>query len=353
MREDVARIVAGADTGNWKQIKVEFGEEFLYISVPADCESLRMKPMPCLASSKDEIADALENPIGSPRLSEIIRNKAEKLGKTVEDLTVCITVSDITRPVPYKGESGIRRPLMEIIERAGVHRENIVLLIGNGMHRPSTLDERIRMYGQDIVDGYRIVDHDCEDWASLVLAAKTTKDTEVYLNKVFYESDVKIVSGLVEAHFMTGISGGRKAVCPALVNTKTIEKFHSVEFLEHPNSTNLVLEGNPCHQEAVEVAETVGVDFMISTTLDHTLSITGVYAGDLFQDLAALEENTVFCAYPGSYHYRSRCCKAKSARAGDYEDRDGRHDRKIEFVTQCKPDDECKKCNSEYGRNEI
>ena len=99
---------------------------------------------------------------------------------------------------------------------------------------------------------------------------------------MFYNSDVKIVTGLVESHFMAGISGGRKAVCPALVNTKTIEKFHSVEFLEHPNSTNLVLEGNPCHEEAVEVAKTVGVDFMVSTTLDHNLNITGVYGGDLF-----------------------------------------------------------------------
>ena len=299
MREDVGRIIAGANTGSWKRIKVEFGEEFLDVSVPAGCEILKMKPMPCLTSSKDEIAASLEKPIGSPRLSEIIRTKAEKLGKAVEDLTVCITVSDITRPVPYKGESGILQPLMEIIERTGVLRQNIVLLIGNGMHRPSTLDERIRMYGQDIVDRYRIVDHDCEDWSSLVLAAKTTKDTEVYLNRVFYDSDIKIVSGLVEAHFMTGISGGRKAVCPALVNTKTIEKFHSVEFLEHPNSTNLVLEGNPCHQEAVEVAETVGVDFMISTTLDHTLSITGVYAGDLFKaHEAAFEAMNEFVKIP-------------------------------------------------------
>ena len=283
MREDVARILAGADTTGWKEVKIEFGEEFLNVSVPPGCETLRMKPMPCLTSSRDEIANALDKPIGSPRLSEIIRRKAEKLGKPVEDVTVCVTVSDITRPVPYKGENGILQPLMEIIERAGVLSEHIVIVIGNGMHRPSTLDERIRMYGQDIVDKYRIVDHDCEDWSGLVLAARTSRGTEVYLNKIFFESDIKIVSGLVEAHFMTGISGGRKAVCPALVNTKTIEKFHSVEFLEHPNATNLVMEGNPCHHEAVEVSETVGVDFMISTTLDHTLCITGVYAGDLFE----------------------------------------------------------------------
>ena len=279
MKSEVAEILSKADTSGWKRIRVEFGDEPLDISVPPECASLRMKPMPCLASSKDEISNALKNPIGSPTLGEIIRSK----GKPVEDITVCVTVSDITRPVPYKGEQGILLPLMEIIEGAGVVREHIVIVIGNGMHRPSTAEERLGMYGREIVERYRIVDHDCEDWSTLVLAAHTSKDTEVYLNKTFFESDVKIVTGLVEAHFMTGISGGRKAVCPALVNTKTIQKFHSVDFLEHPNSTNLVLEGNPCHEEAIEVAETVGVDFMISTTLDHTLCITGVYGGDLFK----------------------------------------------------------------------
>jgi len=262
----------------WKKIQVEFGNEQLNISVPPGCKELRMKPMPSSASSKNQILDALNNPIGSPNLPEIIKGK----GKPVEDLTVCVTVSDITRPVPYKGESGILRPLLEIIEGAGIKRKNIVILIGNGMHRPSTLEERVYMYGQDVVDSYKIVDHDCEDDENLVLAAHTTRDTEVYLNKAFYNSDVKIVTGLVESHFMAGISGGRKAVCPALVNTKTIQKFHGVDFLEHPQATNLVLEGNPCHEEAVEVAKTVGVDFMISSTLDHKLNITGVYGGDLF-----------------------------------------------------------------------
>ena len=295
MDEKIAEIVSSADTRDWKQIKVEFGNDFLDVAVPPHCEVLNMKRMPCIMSSKDEIASALKNPIGSPRLSEIVKSK----GKPVEDITVCITVSDITRPCPYKGENGVLLPLVEIIESTGVKREHIVFVIGNGMHRPSTLEERLFMYGPEIVDNFRIVDHDCEDMSTQVLAAHTTRGTEVYLNKTFFESDVKIVTGLVESHFMTGISGGRKAVCPALVNTKTIQKFHGVAFLEHPNATNLILEGNPCHEESLEVAKTVGVDFMISTTLDNTLCITGVFAGDLEKaHLAAFEAMKAFVQIP-------------------------------------------------------
>ena len=226
MNRAFSDIISKVETKGWKKVKVEYGEDFLDILVPPNCETLQMNRMPCLTSSKDEISNALNNPIGSPGLPDIIRSK----NKPVDAVTVCITVSDITRPVPYKGENGILIPLTGIIEGAGVKRENIVIVIGNGMHRPSTADERLFMYGREIVDRYRIVDHDCEDMSTMVLAARTSRDTEVYLNKIFYESDVKIITGLVESHFMTGVSGGRKAVCPALVNTLTIQKFHGVDF---------------------------------------------------------------------------------------------------------------------------
>lgn len=295
MKKDAAEIIDKADVSGWKPIQVEFGEVYLNIRVPSDCDILRMKEMPALAQSRQEIANALNDPIGSPHLSEIIRSK----GKTPDEMTVCVTVSDITRPAPYKGDNGILLPLFEIIEKTGVRRENIVIVIGTGMHRASTHEERIAMYGKAVVDHYRIVDHDCEDLSTQVLAAHTTRGTEVYLNRIFFESDVKIITGLVESHFMAGVSGGRKAVCPALVNTRTIQKFHGVDFLEDPNATNMILDGNPCHEEALEVAQTVGVDFMISTTLDHNLSITGVFAGDLIEaHLAAVDAMSEFVRIP-------------------------------------------------------
>jgi len=277
MDKEIADILAGADTRGWKQIKVDFGDDFLDIKVPDNCEILTMPSMPCLVDSAASITTALNQPTGSPTISEIIQAKDKPAG----ELTVCITVSDITRPVPYKGENGFLLPLLALIEGAGVKRENIVIVIGNGMHRPSTLEERIYMYGPEVVDNYRIVDHDCEDDASLVLAARTKRGTHVHLNKIFYEADVKIITGLVESHFMAGVSGGRKAVCPALVNTKTIEFFHSVGVLEDPKATNLILDGNPCHEEAMEVAKTVGVDFLVNVTLDKRLCMTGVFAGGL------------------------------------------------------------------------
>jgi nickel-dependent lactate racemase len=242
-----------------------------------------------MAADAATLGQALDTPIGSPRLGEIIAGK----DRPPEQLRVCISVSDITRPVPYRGPTGILGPLLRAVEAAGVRRENIVILIGNGMHRPSTPQERVFMYGQDVVDGYHIVDHDCEDQAALVLAARTQRGTDVYVNRRFHEADLRIVTGLVESHFMAGASGGRKGVCPALVNMRTLEYFHGVDFLEHPNAANLVLDGNPCHEESLEVAQAAGVDFLVNVTLDSTFRLTGVFAGDLVEAhraaLAALQ----------------------------------------------------------------
>ena len=277
MSNDILDIIKSADVRDWKSIGVDFGEQLLDIRVPERCELLTMQTAACLADPREAVRKALGQPIGSPTISEIIESK----GKPPNTLTVCITVSDITRPVPYKGDNGLLLPLLALIEQTGVKREHIIIVIGNGMHRHSTHDERIYMYGPEVVSHYRIVDHDCENDADMVLAAQTKRGTRVHLNKTFYESDVKIVTGLVESHFMAGASGGRKGVCPALVNTKTIQYFHSVDVLEDPKATNLILDGNPCHEEALEVAKAVGVDFVVNVNLDKRLCMTGVFAGDL------------------------------------------------------------------------
>ncbi len=198
-------------------------------------------------------------------------------------MTVAIAVSDITRPVPYKGEKGILQPLLRRLEASGIQKRNIKIIVATGMHRPSTREEKIEMYGPEVVGSYAILDHDCEHRDLLESIGTTRRGTHVYVNRDFYFSDLRIVTGLVESHFFTGISGGRKSICPGLVDVKTIQKFHGPLYLEDPRTTNLVLEGNPCHEEALEVAQTVGVDFAINVNLNKEMQLVKVFAGDMVQ----------------------------------------------------------------------
>jgi len=277
LRPDIKKAIRKIDSKSWKKVSVEFGQDRLEIAVPQDCVELSMKSVPALADPEAEIQKALAHPIHSPTLEEIVKKK----NKAPDQLTVAIAVSDITRPVPYKGEKGILTHLLRKLASSGIQKKNIKIIVGPGTHRPSTADEKVEMYGEPVVEEYSVVDHNCEDAASLTYIGKTRSGTKVYLNSLFHQADLKIATGLVETHFMTGVSGGRKAICPGLVDKRTIEKFHSPLFLESPYSDNLIVEGNPCHEEALEVALTVGVDFIVNVTLDKDMRMTGVFAGDL------------------------------------------------------------------------
>jgi nickel-dependent lactate racemase len=271
-----ARNQAAGLTG-WRPVRIEYGASDFEVRVPPDCRVLAMPEAPPLASPREAIRTALQQPIGTPPLTEILRAK----GKPAADLSVCITTSDITRPVPYKGEAGILAPLLQMLHECGVRRERVTLLVGTGTHRASTAAEKGAMFGDEVPAQYRIVDHDCGNEAELVDIGTTRSGTAVRINRTFMEADVRIATALVESHFMAGASGGRKAVCPALVSKQTIERFHSAAFLDSPRATNLVLEGNPCHEEALEIAQKAGVDFIVNTVLNRRLELIQVFAGDL------------------------------------------------------------------------
>jgi nickel-dependent lactate racemase len=277
MTPELARILAAADLRGWPEVGVEYGQRQLAVRVPPGCRTLGMRSTRPLPDARAAILEAIERPIDSPTLGQIVASK----GKDPAAVTVCIATSDITRPVPYRGEAGILAPLLEALARAGVRRENVTLLVGTGTHRPSTAEEKVTMFGAEVVAACRVADHVCDDEAAFVAMGRTSSGSEILVNRLFVEADVRIATGLVEAHFMAGVSGGRKAVCPALVSRKTIERFHSAQFLASPKATNLVLEGNPCHEEALEVARRVGVDFAVSAVLDRSLALVGVHAGHL------------------------------------------------------------------------
>ncbi len=277
MKPELARIIQGADLRGWVETGVEYGTGELVVRVPPGCRTLGMRETRPLPDAGAAIREAIAHPLGSPTLGEIVAAR----GKSPAALTVCIATSDITRPVPYRGEAGILAPLLEALERAGVRRENVTLLVGTGTHRPSTPDEKVAMFGAEVVASCRVTDHACDDDDMLVAMGRTRSGTEILVNRRFVEADLRIATGLVESHFMAGVSGGRKAVCPALVSRKTIERFHGARFLDSPKATNLVLEGNPCHEESLEVARRVGVDFAVNTVLDRRLALVGVYAGHL------------------------------------------------------------------------
>ena len=173
-------------------------------------------------------------------------------------------------------------PILQSLERR-IPPEKIVILIATGIHRPSTEDELEEMVGRDIMNNYRIVNHLSDEPETHKCLGLTRNGTPVHIDKAYLESDLKIATGLIEPHLMAGYSGGRKAICPGIASVETMKVMHGPQILEHPNASVGVLDGNPFHIEATEIALMAGVDFNLNVAIDSERQITGVFAGELVE----------------------------------------------------------------------
>jgi nickel-dependent lactate racemase len=168
--------------------------------------------------------------------------------------------------------------MLEVLNAAGVGDGQVVVIIGTGMHRPSTPVERKALLGAEILRRVEVIDHVAAEPATLM---KVSDDPPVSVNRRFAQADFRIVTGYIEPHFMAGFSGGRKGVCPALVDLATIQRFHGYRTLADPRADNGVLDGNPCHEIALAVARRVKVDFLFNVAITRDRGIAGIYCGDL------------------------------------------------------------------------
>jgi hypothetical protein len=103
---------------------------------------------------------------------------------------------------------------------------------------------------------------------------------------------------------MAGASGGRKSVCPGLIAESSTYALHGGPILDSPLARDLVLKGNPVHEEALQIARMAGCDMIVNVTLDSQFRLTGVFAGHLEEaHLEAFEKLRSYAAIPAQKKY--------------------------------------------------
>lgn len=220
-----------------------------------------------VSDSKAEIERALSQPIGTQRLSEIT-----KVGDKV-----AIVVDDATRATP---SYLMVIPLLDELNKAGVKDEDVTVIFGCGSHRPVTLEEKEKLVGKEALDRVKTVNHDYMA-GDQVFLGETSFGTKVRVNKIFAESDVKVLAGDVNFHYYAGYGGGRKGVIPAVASSETIQQNHAL--LVHPKATTGILEGNPVHEDMTEAAKLAKVDFILNIVTNSKNELVKAFAGDLEQ----------------------------------------------------------------------
>lgn len=250
-----------------KLIQMLYGKTGMKLLVPDSVKVLEKKDVPALLDPHVAVKNALGDPIGTSSLYELLVARKPE--------TVAITISDITRPVPNRE---FLPAILDVINLAGIEDSQIVIIVGTGLHRQSTDPERELLVGKDILNRIEVVDH-CADKPEALI--KISEDPPVSVNRRFLQADFRVVTGFIEPHFMAGFSGGRKGVCPALVDLETVRRFHGYETLSDPASDTGVLVNNPCHAISLKVAKITGVDFLFNVTITKDRKISGIFCGDL------------------------------------------------------------------------
>jgi nickel-dependent lactate racemase len=184
-----------------------------------------------LADVEKAIDKALAAPINSPPLSELAK----------QGDIVCIVFTDITRNTP---EHLLVPALLAELNAAGVRDEDITLLCGTGLHRPSTPQEKVIKLGQSIVGRYRVLDHDPFNLAGLEDLGITESGIPLSVNSVAYQADLLIATGIVEPHQYAGYSGGPKTVAIEAARRAGLDFILNVVQDDHKRPV-VILAGRP------------------------------------------------------------------------------------------------------------
>jgi nickel-dependent lactate racemase len=152
--------------------------------------------------------------------------------------------------------------------------------VATGFHRPNQGDELSELIGNDwVFSTVKIVNHFARKDADHIFLGTTQSGTPVKIDKRFMDSDLRIVIGLVEPHFMAGYSGGRKVIIPGIAHEETIRVLHSTRMLENERVTNCLLEGNPLHEELLQAVRMTGKTLAVNTVIDEERNLSLVNFG--------------------------------------------------------------------------
>jgi nickel-dependent lactate racemase len=250
--------------------RVPYGKGEIAFELPAgfkEAQVVEHNEVSPLSDVPSSIRAAVRHPVAGPPLRDLVSHGDR----------VCIVVTDTTRPCP---DDLLVPALLEELSAAGVGKGEITLLVGVGMHRPSTHQEKQAKLGAGIVEEYKVVDSDPLDTAKLADLGLTSEGVPAVVSKVACDADLLIATGVVEPHLYAGYSGGRKTVAIGAAGERTIEVTHGPQMLDRPGTRLGQIEDNPFHEALTEIAIRAGLRFILNVVLDAAGRVVSVAAGE-------------------------------------------------------------------------
>lgn len=258
-----------------QEFKFAYGKSELTCRLSPDriLGTLRPKPLPSPDSEEEVVRRAMENPVGSPRLKELVR-PGEK---------VCLIIGDMTR---LWARYHVMAPvILQELNEAGLSDADITIISATGAHRPQTPAEHEKLVGAAVYRRIKVLEHDCRD-ADLVNLGNTSRGTPVRINRLVYEADRVICTSGIVYHFLAGYGGGKKAIMPGVSGFDSIMANHRLSLNPlgaglNPDVRAGKLAGNPLSEDMLEAARLAGADFMVNSIVNDEHKVALSVAGDL------------------------------------------------------------------------
>ena len=248
------------------EIRIPYGKTGMTVEIPEDrVIRSRVDELSSDRPGIELVKEAMENPIGSPRLRELAKGKK----------TACIIVSDHTRPVPSKDII----PLMLSELREGNPDIDVTILVATGLHRETSKEELIGKLGEDIVRNERIVVHDGHIPENNVEIGILPSGSHLVIDRVAYETELLVSEGFIEPHMFAGFSGGRKSVLPGICDARTIRANHCGKIIADPRSRIGNLDGNPINLDMETAAGMAKLAFIVNVIIDANKKTVAAFAG--------------------------------------------------------------------------
>src|SRR3954454_86199 len=249
-----------------RQVTLAYGRKGLTVELPDDAAVITPAQYAAAPDVTAELRRALREPVSGPPLRERV-----KPGQTV-----AISACDGTRAQP-------RELMIPVVleELDGIiDLDDVVVLVATGTHRANTEAELRAMFGDEVVDSVRIVNHDSRARDTHRWMATFGDGVPVWLNEQWVDADVRITTGFVEPHFFAGFSGGPKMVAPGLAALDTVLVLHDAKRIGDPRATWGVTQGNPVHDDVRAIAAaTGGVTYGFDVVLNTRQQVIEAFGG--------------------------------------------------------------------------
>ena len=259
-----------------KPFTLRYGKGTVSFELPEDRISTVVtgKEVPAIQHLEEAYLRALDHPVDSAPLRSMVRPGE----------TVAIAVSDITRV--WQQNDRTLPLLLSYLNAAGVPDDNIRILIAVGGHRQNTESEFVEICSPAVCHRVRVVNHKAWELENMVPIGRTSRGTEVAINRIAAEADRIILTGGVVYHYMVGYGGGRKSVIPGICSLETIKQNHlwilgrDVGSGTNPVCASGVTDGNPLHEDMMEIAALARPDFLVNIVPNLDGEIAGIFAGN-------------------------------------------------------------------------